>query len=145
MLLHALSENIRPSSVDLRVGEIFRIKSAKLIDIEHSWPSEEKLQLPYIIRPGEYVLARTIEEVKQAKPKYACMLSPRSRAFRIGLNVQTNSFGPYYEGRIVFGIQNISQNPIKLSKGMSLVQISFADIKGDTKPVKHDFQRGKIL
>jgi deoxycytidine triphosphate deaminase len=146
MLKNLNKENIRPASVDLQLGQIFILLKVKLVDLEkNKLPEHREAKLPYTLKPGEYVLAKTIEELRQEKKKYACLLSPRSRAFRMGLSVQTNFFGPYYEGKIVFGIKNISESPIKLYKGMSLVQISFLEVKGQAVPVKHDYQFGKIL
>jgi len=146
MLKNLKKENIRPCSVDLRLGQIFKLSKTKLIDLENNkFPKHKEIKLPYTLKPGEYVLARTIEELSQEKKRYACLLSARSRAFRIGLSVQTNFFGPYYSGQITFGIKNISENNIQLYREMSIVQIAFFDIKGETIPVKHDFQFGRIL
>lgn len=117
----------------------------KLIDLEKGiLPKNKEMKLPYILKPNEYVLASTIEEISQPKKKYACLLSARSRAFRAGLSVETNFFGPYYEGPFIFGIKNLSESPIKLYEGLSLVQVAFLDIKGETVPVKHLFQGGKL-
>lgn len=146
MLKNILKENIRPSSVDLRIGEIFELSKEKVVDLEESkLPKHKELRLPHILKPGEYILARTIEEISQPHKKYACLLSARSRAFRIGLSVQTNFFGPYYEGQIVFGILNVSKSPVKIFQGMSVVQMAFFDVKGRTLPISHDFQGGKII
>ncbi|MBU0760540.1 MAG: hypothetical protein KJ858_02510 [Nanoarchaeota archaeon] len=145
MLKNIKKENIRQTSIDLRLNKIFKLSKTK-VDLERNiLPEYKELNLPYTLKPNEYVLAQTIEEITQKTKKYACLLSPRSRAFRVGLTIQTNFFGPYYEGPITFGIKNISQNPIKITKELSLIQLVLFDIKGQTVPVKHDFQSGRIL
>lgn len=144
MIKNVKKENIRPSSIDLRLGKIFKINSKEAIDIEKKFPESKEIKLPYILKPGEYVLASTIERLEKDK-KYFRILGARSRAFRIGLGIQANFFGPYYEGEAIFGIKNLSENKIKLSEGISLIQIAFLEINGETVPVKHDFQSGKIL
>ncbi len=146
MIKNLDKSNIRPASVDLRLAKIFRLSKVKCVDLaKNILPKSQELKLPHVLKPNEYLLANTIEEVSQKNKKYLGILSARSRAFRIGLSIQTNIFGPYYEGPFVFGIKNISNNPIRLSKGLSLVQVAFLEIKGQTVPVKHDFQGGKIL
>lgn len=147
MISNVKKENIRSSGIDLQLGEIFKISKVKLVDFERKkLPKAIPLKLPYILKPGKYVLARTIEELLPLKgKKYFRLVSTRSRAYRIGLSISVSSFGTYYEGPVVFGIKNIGENPVKLFKGLSLVQISFLDINGETVRVPHDFQFGKIL
>jgi deoxycytidine triphosphate deaminase len=146
MLKNLKKENVRAASVDLQLGDIFTIASEGTVDLENDqWPVATPQKLPYILKPGEYVLARTIEEIDQPDEKYGCLLGTRSRAFRIGLSVQANYFGPYYKGKIVFGIHNVSKNPVKLYVGMSLVHLVFLEINGETKEFTHDFQFGRVL
>lgn len=147
MIRDAKKENIRPASVDLQLGEVYKISKIKLVDFEKKiLPKAQKLKLPYVLKPGEYVLARTIEELKPLeKKKYFRVAGTRSRAYRLGLAVFASFFGPYYDGPVVFGIKNIGENPVKLYRGFSIVQIAFLDIHGECVPVTHDFQFGKIL
>ena len=146
MLKYALKENLRPSSVDLRLHSIHRAGKVKVIDIDlQKTPPVTEVKLPYTLKPGEYVLAQTIEELDQPNPRYACLLSARSRALRNGLDIKVNFFGPYYKGRIFFGIKNIGENPVVLKRGLSLLQIAFFDIKGKTVPVKHVYQGGRLI
>jgi len=146
MLKNVKKENIRPASIDLQLGAVYIFSKMKIVDVEKGKvPKHTSVSLPYVLKPGEYVLGKTIEIIEQKNKKYACLLSARSRAFRYGLSVQTNYWGPYYKGPIIFGIKNISHNPVKLFKGLSIVQLSFLDIKGQTNPVMHDFQSGRMI
>jgi len=146
MLTNTVKENIGQVAVDLRIANVFTIGKTKIVDLDaNKLPPHKEAQLPYTLKPGEYVLAQTIEEIHQGNRKYLCLLQPRSRAFRVGLSIQTNIWGPSYEGPIIFGITNISPNPIRITKGLSIVQIAFLNIKGEIVPVTHTFQGGKIL
>jgi len=146
VLSNVLKWNIQQVSVDLRVGKLFAIGKTKLVDTDAGKvPPHKEVKLPHILKPGEYAIAQTIEEIHQGKRKYACLLQPRSRAFRIGLSIQTNLWGPAYEGPITFGIANLSPSPVKISRGASLVQLAFIDIKGEVIQVTHTFQGGRVL
>ncbi len=146
MLANTVKENIGQVAVDLRIAKVFTLGKTKLVDLDaNKRPPHKELKLPHILKPGEYILAQTIEEIYQGNRKYLCLLQPRSRALRIGLSVQTNIWGPSYEGPIIFGIANKSPNPIRITKGLSIVQLAFFDIKGEIVPVTHTFQGGKVL
>ncbi len=146
MLTNTVKGNIGQVAVDLRIAKAFTIGKTKIVDIDASkLPPHKEMKLPYTLKAGEYLLVQTIEEIHQGNRKYLCLLQPRSRAFRVGLSIQTNIWGPSYEGPIIFSISNNSQNPIRITKGLSVVQIAFLDIKGEIVPVTHTFQGGKIL
>lgn len=138
-------KNIQPCSVDLSLGKIFRIKSNKIIDIEKNMPGVNEIKLPYVLKPEEYVLASSIEKVNQKHTKYAVLVVPRSRAFRIGLSIESGLLYPYYKGEVIFGIKNISENKIRLNKGMGLIQLCFFEIKSDFIPLHHTYQNGRVI
>ena len=145
MLKNLKKENIGPCSYDFRLGELFRHTEMELVDLsENQVPEIETLQLPYIITPGEYVLATTIEEFDTPLDLMS-IYAMKSTAFRIGLNVLCGLNDPGYQGPAVFGIQNISNNRIKLHYGMSLLQTAFVDLKGDPIPIQTHYMGGKIL
>jgi deoxycytidine triphosphate deaminase len=138
-------ENIQPVSVDLTLGKVFRIKAKEIVDIDENTPDVEELSLPHILAPGEYVLGRTFERIDQKRTRYGILVVPRSRTFRIGLQISTGLTAPNYRGEIVFGIRNASQNRIRLDKGMGLIQLVFFDVKSDIIPLQHRYQDGRVI
>lgn len=146
MLTNTVKENIGQVAVDLRIVKVFTIGKTAIVDLDaNKLPPHKEVKLPYTLKPGEHILAQTVEEIHQGNRKYLCLLQPRSRAFRVGLSIQTNIWGPSYEGPIIFSISNNSQNPIRITKELSIAQLAFLDIKGEIVPVTHTFQGGKIL
>lgn len=146
MLTNITKENIGQISVDLRIAKIFTLGKTGIVDLDaKTLPPHTEAKLPYILKPGEYLLAQTIEEIHLGERKYGCLLQPRSRAFRIGLAIETSISGPTYEGPVTFGIANQSRNPVRITKGLSIVQLAFFDIKGEIVPIPSTFHGGKVL
>lgn len=145
MLKNFKAENIGPCTYDFRLGEIFKHGQIDLVDLEDDKvPNLLELNLPYILKPGEYVIARTIEEFDTPLDLMSFYFM-KSTAFRIGLDILCGLNDPGYKGKAIFGIHNISKNKIKLFHGMSLLQTAFADLKGNAIPVKTKYMDGKIL
>ncbi|MCD4666498.1 hypothetical protein K8R47_01660 [archaeon] len=145
MIKNAKKENIGPCTYDFRLNELFQHSKIELVDIQKNRiPNIKKLKLPYIIKPGEFVLASTIEEL-DTPIDLMSIYSMKSSAFRIGLNILCGLNDPKYKGSAIFGIQNISNNKIKLFKGMELLQIAFIDLKGDATPIQTQYMGGQVL
>ena len=139
------TSNIGPCSVNFRLGELFKHQSIAEVDIEKGQlPELTELSLPHTIQPGEYLLGRTIEKMN-TPPNVFGIYKIKSQAFRIGLNIISGINDPEYKGNIVFGIQNVSINPIKLTRGMTLLHGVFMDIKGEAVPLKTRFLGGRVL
>ncbi|MFC1750057.1 hypothetical protein ACFL2V_14755 [Pseudomonadota bacterium] len=145
MIEGSTEKSIQPVSVDLSLGKIFKIKTERVIDIDKKMPDVQQLSLPHDLEPGEYVLAATVEKLNQKHTKYAGIVFPRSRAYRIGLSITSGIAAPHYRGELIFGIKNISTNSIRLKKGMGLIQVVFLDVRSDILPLKHTYQDGKVI
>jgi len=138
-------KSIGPCSINFRLGELFKHKKGKTIELDiNKFPDLTKLTLPYNIKPGEYLLGRTIEKMNTPS-NIMGIFKIKSQAFRIGLNIISGINDPDYKGNVVFGIHNISQNTIKLYKGMNLLHGVFSELKGEPIPIKSRFMGGKIL
>ena len=146
MLTNLAKESVGQISVDLRIAKAFTLGKASIVDLDaNALPPHAEVRLPCILRPGAYLLAQTMEELHLGGRRYACLLQPRSRAFRIGLAIETSISGPSYEGPITFGIANMSRNPVRITRGLSIVQLTFLDIKGEIVPIPSMFHGGKVL
>jgi len=139
-------ENIGPCSYNFRLDKIFiHKKSSGIIDIQNDiYPDLEEVSLPYVLKPGEYVLGQTIESF-DTPLDLTSIYAMRSTALRIGLDIVCGMNDPGYQGKAVFGIKNISLNKIKLFEGMELLKTAFLELKGSAMPVKTKFMGGKLL
>jgi deoxycytidine triphosphate deaminase len=145
MIENCTENDILPCSVNFRLGKVFKMKTSGVVDPPKNMPTPQEAELPYVIEPGEYLLASTIEKMNQTKTKYAAIILPRSRTFRIGLSIQSGIVQPEYKGEIIVGIQNISGHKIRLRRGMDLVHLCFFDVKSDMLPIHKGYQYGRVI
>ena len=145
MIKNFEKENINSCSYDFRLGEIFKHEKISFVDTEKGdVPKLKELKLPYILKPGEYVLGRTIEEFDTPLDLMS-IYAIKSHAFRIGLNILCGLNDPGYKGKAVFGIQNVSKNKVKLFLGMQLLETAFVDLKGDSVPIQTKYMGGNLI
>lgn len=143
-----MSEQLGPASLDVRLGTEFRIfqrqllthldpfaderdladiieKYAELVPLHHD-PIEEM----FVLHPGEFVLASTLEYVRLPR-NVAARMEGRSSWGRIGLQVHsTASFiNPGYEGSITYELSNLGTLPIPLFPGLRVAQLTFYEVR----------------
>ena len=126
--------NIQPASIDLqldRVFRIFRVTQRPFVDVRQ--PMEDLTELvtiedeePFIIQPGTFVLASTLEYVTLPDDIVA-RVDGRSSLGRLGLLVHATAgyVDPGGTGNLTLELSNQSQMPIALYYGMKISQISF--------------------
>ena len=125
---------LQPSSVDLRLDRLFRIfkkTDHPLINVRE--PCDDCTQLiqvegdePFVIRPGEFVLANTLETITLPDDLVA-RLDGRSSLGRLGLLVHATAgyVDPGWSGKLTLELANAAQMPIAVYCGMKICQISF--------------------
>ncbi len=130
---------IGPSSIDLRLGDEFVVfERTKLSVIDPKTPIEEytkRIKVDksegFVIHPGEFVLATTLEYIK-LPDDIAARIEGRSSIARLGLIV--HSTGGFvdagFEGQLTLEMSNINRIPIKVYPGMRIAQLAF--IKQDS-------------
>jgi dCTP deaminase len=125
--------HVQPSSVDLRVGDGFRIfANHKYSEIDPRSPQEDLTQLvevgegPFMLHPGEFVLGSTLERVKLGEDVVA-RLEGKSSLGRLGLLIHSTAgfIDPGFEGHITLELSNVATLPIAIYPGMKIGQISF--------------------
>ncbi len=145
MIKNFEKEQLKGSSYDLRLGEVFKHGKIAVVDVTvGKLPELKTITLPYVMQPNEFVIARTIEDLETPYDLMG-ILAPKAESFRTGLGIFVGLVDPGYKGPIVFGIKNLGENKITLTKGMPLVKITYSTIKGDTIPVQTKYMGGKIL
>jgi len=83
--------------------------------------------VPFILHPGEFVLAVTLERV-EIPAHLVGRLDGKSSLGRLGLIVHSTAgfVDPGFKGRLTLELTNLANLPIQLYPGMPVSQISFS-------------------
>ncbi|MDD4878565.1 MAG: dCTP deaminase [Candidatus Nanoarchaeia archaeon] len=131
--------NVGPASIDLRLGNEFRIfKKGGAITAEESIRADNYTKLvkaeKITINPGEFIHGITMENI--TLPENICgFLYGRSKYARLGIVVHaTASFiQPGINNKQVLEIKNISPRKIVLTHGLRICQLILMNMKGRGK------------
>jgi dCTP deaminase len=125
---------LQPSSIDVRVSRAFRVfhnNRRPFIDVRE--PSEDLTELvtidpgeAFMLHPGEFVLASTVERVRLPDDLVA-RLEGKSSLGRLGLLIHSTAgyIDPGFDGAITLELSNVARLPISIHPGMAIGQISF--------------------
>jgi dCTP deaminase len=125
-----LDEQLQPNSLDIRLSDGFCsvIREEKeCIDVkEGNFSLAECKKNDFIINPGEFLLADTIETFKIPDYLYG-QVHGRSSIGRLGIEIHSTAglIDSGYRGSITLEITNNSNNPIKLYNDMRIAQVVF--------------------
>ncbi|MEK7597810.1 MAG: hypothetical protein AAB441_04165 [Patescibacteria group bacterium] len=135
---------------DLRLGELHKIVGGKafLGEFERETPKIKlvatyKTKNIYIIKPGEYLLATTIEKVNTPLD-ITINFKPRTTTFRSGLFLRTGNVAPGYCGKLTFAIKNEGPLPVTLEMGCRIVHAQFEWVDGGGSQYKGQWQGGRV-
>jgi len=134
-------EQFGPTSVDLRLGTDFQVMRRTNIthldllkepeelsrDVQrHMERVKVKPTEPFILHPGEFALASTLEFVK-VPLDLAARLEGRSTWGRLGLQIHATAgfVDPGFRGALTFELSNVSNIPLPLYPGVRISQICF--------------------
>jgi dCTP deaminase len=125
---------VQPSSVDLRVGNGFRVfVNHRYSQIDPRAPQSDLTQLvevdaeePFMLHPGEFVLGSTLERIKLGGDVVA-RLEGKSSLGRLGLLIHSTAgfIDPGFEGHITLELSNVATLPIAIYPEMKIGQVSF--------------------
>jgi dCTP deaminase len=125
---------VQPASVDLRLGDSFRVfhnYRASFIDLRN--PPEnltEEVTVgaeeSFVIHPGEFCLGRTLEWV-ELPDDIVARIEGKSSLGRLGLIVHATAgfCDPGWKGTLTLELNNLTRVPIKLYPGGLIAQLSF--------------------
>lgn len=126
----ASPESVQPASYDMMLGEEIRSIDGKLLKNFFTEDSS------YVLKPGQFVLAHTIEKIDMPNDLVGIVLGKSSLA-RKGLQVEMAGFiDPGFVGQITLEISNLSDKPIELKFAMNICQIYFMQL---TRPAIHPY------
>ncbi len=134
-------EQFGPTSVDLRLGTDFQVMRRTNLthmdlmkdpedlsrDVQrHMQHVKVKPTEPFILHPGEFALASTLEYVK-VPLDLAARLEGRSTWGRLGLQIHATAgfVDPGFRGALTFELSNVSNIPLPLYPGVRISQICF--------------------
>lgn len=125
---------IQPASVDLHLDRkllVFRNTRQPFIDVHKEMPDLTEMEeipgdAPFILHPGEFVLASTLESVALPDDIVA-RLEGKSSLGRLGLLIHSTAgyVDPGWNGHLTLELSNVANLPITLYFGMKIGQISF--------------------
>ncbi|HEX4112325.1 MAG TPA: dCTP deaminase [Stellaceae bacterium] len=152
------AKQIGASSIDLRMGTValvVRARGASHVDPKYAklaiedrrkglsqkddlsrHQRHERYEFPFgskfLLHPGVLALVPTLEWLKLPRNLHGSVTA-RSTWAREGLSIATaNFFEPRYEGVATLELSNLGQIPIELYPGLTLAQINFTEVCGDT-------------
>src|SRR5437660_9561894 len=125
---------VQPASVDLRLGDSFRVfhnYRASFIDLRR--PPENLTEEvvvgsdeSFVIHPGEFCLGRTLEWV-ELPDDIVARIEGKSSLGRLGLIVHATAgfCDPGWKGTLTLELNNLTRVPIELYPGLPIAQRSF--------------------
>lgn len=139
------AQMIQPSSIDVRLDRMFRVfENHKYPFID---PSVEQAELtrevhtqgdePFILHPGEFVLASTYEVIT-LPDDIAGRLEGKSSLGRLGLLTHSTAgfIDPGFSGHVTLELSNVATLPIKLWPGMKIGQLCLFRLES---PAEHPY------
>ena len=125
-------EMVQPSSVDVRMDRFFRVfENHKYPHIDPAVEQPDLTRLvesepgePFVLHPGEFVLASTYE-VLTLPDDVAARLEGKSSLGRLGLLTHSTAgwIDPGFSGHVTLELSNVATLPIKLWPGMKIGQM----------------------
>lgn len=138
-------EMVQPSSVDVRIDRFFRLfdnHKYPVIDPAQEQPDLTRLvevegDEPFVLHPGEFVLASTLEVVT-LPDDIAARLEGKSSLGRLGLLTHSTAgfIDPGFSGHVTLELSNVATLPITLWPGMKIGQLCFFKL---SSPAEHPY------
>ena len=125
-------ELMQPSSIDVRLDRFFRVFNNHLYThIDPAVPQDDltaQVEVadgePFVLHPGEFVLASTLEVITLGD-QLAGRLEGKSSLGRLGLLTHSTAgfIDPGFSGHVTLELSNVANLPIKLWPGMKIGQL----------------------
>ena len=136
---------VQPSSIDVRLDRYFRLfdnHKYPFIDPAQEQPELTRLvevdgDDAFILHPGEFVLASTLEQVS-LPDDVAARVEGKSSLGRLGLLTHATAgfVDPGFTGHVTLELSNVATLPIKLWPGMKIGQLCFFQL---SSPAEHPY------
>lgn len=149
-------------SIDLRLGNVFRVfehsKYPYIDPNKKDYSNEITREIrvedgePFIMQPGDFALAMTMETVRIA-PTLLGRLEGRSSLGRLGIVVHSTAsiFDPGWDGNPVLELGNLGRMAVALTPGMRICAMTFEQLSspaetpyGKKKHAKYTLQKSPL-
>ncbi|MBR6580905.1 MAG: dCTP deaminase [Ruminococcus sp.] len=124
-------KQIQPASVDIRLGNTFSVVDdtpSNIITLESQISYKTITTDSYLIMPGEFVLATTMEYF-ELPDNLTAFVDGRSSLGRMGLFIQNAGWvDPGFKGEITLELYNANRCAIELKAGRRVGQLVFAEM-----------------
>jgi dCTP deaminase len=136
---------VQPSSIDVRLDRFFRVFNNHLYT--HIDPAVQQDDLtamvevadgqPFVLHPGEFVLASTLEVITLGD-QLASRLEGKSSLGRLGLLTHSTAgfIDPGFSGHVTLELSNVANLPIRLWPGMKIGQLCIFRL---SSPAEHPY------
>jgi dCTP deaminase len=136
---------VQPSSIDVRLDRLFEIFNNHLYT--HIDPAVRQDDLtsrvevadgePFVLHPGEFVLASTLEVVTLGGD-LAARIEGKSSLGRLGLLTHSTAgfIDPGFSGHVTLELSNVATLPIRLWPGMKIGQLCIFRL---SSPAEHPY------
>ena len=141
---------VQPSSIDVRLDCLFRVfNNTRYTHIDPAQQQDELTTLiqpvdgePFVLHPGEFVLASTFEIVT-LPDDIAGRLEGKSSLGRLGLLTHSTAgwIDPGFSGHVTLELSNVATLPIKLWPGMKIGQLCLLRL---TSPAEQPYGSAKV-
>lgn len=152
-----LSIQLGSCSVDLRLGNTFRVfdhsRNAYIDPTKKDFSNEITKEVKvktgesFMMQPGDFVLAVTLEKVKIPSDIMG-RLEGRSSLGRLGIVVHSTAsiFDPGWDGKCVLELGNLGRMAVKLTPGMRICAMTFEQLTSpaDVPYTKKKFAKYRI-
>lgn len=148
LLIEPMMEHqIQPASVDIRLGNTFSIvedSSTGIITLGKEIQYKTMTADTYILLPGQFVLATTMEYIS-LPDHLTAFVEGRSSLGRMGLFIQNAGWvDPGFEGEITLELFNANRCAIELQAGRRIGQLVFANMDDTAQhPYRGKYQKQK--
>ncbi|MFI6228581.1 dCTP deaminase [Micromonospora echinospora] len=136
---------VQPSSIDVRLDRLFRVfNTHAYTHIDPSQPQPDLTSLvevpegePFVLHPGEFVLASTLELVT-VTAALAAQFNGKSSLGRLGLVVHSTAgfVDAGFSGHVTLELSNVANLPIMLWPGMKIGQLCIFRL---SSPAEHPY------
>ena len=130
-----IPSNVQPCSLDIRLGNrgCKYLGNSNYILDSHSKPTYNDKKFDFtelILKPGEFVLADTVEFLNIPK-NIVAILTGRSSIGRLGIAIHITAglIDPQFRGKLTLEICNFNNRPVKLYSGDIIGQLTFQQIE----------------
>ena len=125
---------VQPASVDVHLDRrllVFRNSRRPYIDVHEDTSDLTEMveiedDIPFILHPGEFVLASTLEHIELPDDLVA-RLEGKSSLGRIGLLIHSTAgyVDPGWKGHLTLELSNVANLPVTLYYAMKIGQLSY--------------------